>query len=100
MSGIGTSELILLFVVGLLVLGPERLPKAASQAGRWIGRARREANRLRQQLERETALSGMRRTPSDESPRSKGSDSKQAQSDSGDDARTDAHAGERLPHRQ
>jgi sec-independent protein translocase protein TatB len=54
MSGIGTSELILLFVVGLLVLGPERLPKVASQLGRWVGRARREANRLRQQLERET----------------------------------------------
>jgi sec-independent protein translocase protein TatB len=61
MSGIGTSELILLFVVGLLVLGPERLPKVASQAGRWVGRARREAYRLRQQLEREIALSEIRR---------------------------------------
>jgi sec-independent protein translocase protein TatB len=82
MSGIGTSELILLFVVGLLVLGPERLPKVASQVGRWVGRARREAYRLRQQLEREIALSEMRRTRAHESPPSKGTDSKQAQSDS------------------
>lgn len=53
MSGIAPSELFVLFVVALLVLGPERLPKAASRVGRWVGRARREANRLRYQLERE-----------------------------------------------
>lgn len=71
MSGIGPSELILLFVVGLLVLGPERLPKVASQVGRWAGRARREAHRLRQQLEREVAPLDMKRTPPDAPPRSK-----------------------------
>lgn len=45
-----------MFVVGLLVLGPERLPRAASQAGRWIGRARRLANQFRRQLETQLAL--------------------------------------------
>ena len=55
MSSIGTSELVLLFVVALMVLGPERLPKVASQVGRWVGRVRREASRLRRQLERELA---------------------------------------------
>jgi sec-independent protein translocase protein TatB len=51
------SELILVFVIGLLILGPKRLPKVASQIGRWVGRARRTASQLRHQLEREIALS-------------------------------------------
>jgi Tat protein translocase TatB subunit len=50
-------ELALVIVIGLLVLGPERLPKVASQIGRWVGKARRTANQLRHQLEREIALS-------------------------------------------
>ena len=56
MSGIGPSELIVLVVIGLLILGPERLPRVASQIGRWVGKARRTANQLRYQLEREVAL--------------------------------------------
>jgi sec-independent protein translocase protein TatB len=51
------SELVLVFVIGLLILGPKRLPKVASQIGRWVGRARRTAAQLRHQLEREIALS-------------------------------------------
>ena len=35
MFDVGFSELVLLFVIGLLILGPERLPKVASQIGRW-----------------------------------------------------------------
>ena len=56
MSGIGPSELIVLVVVGLLILGPERLPRVATQIGRWVGKARRTANQLRYQLEREITL--------------------------------------------
>jgi sec-independent protein translocase protein TatB len=79
MSGTGTSELLLLFVIGLLVLGPERLPRAASQVGRWVGRARREANRLRRQLESETALSERRRMPPDDlQPEDRAADGVQA----------------------
>jgi sec-independent protein translocase protein TatB len=53
---VGFSELIVLFVIGLLILGPERLPRVATQIGRWVGKARRTANQLRYQLERELAL--------------------------------------------
>jgi len=52
----GFQELVVLFVIGLLILGPERLPRVAAQIGRWVGKARRTANQLRYQLEREIAL--------------------------------------------
>ena len=49
-------EFVLLFVIGLLVLGPQRLPKVAAEIGKWVGRARRTAAQLRRQLEREIEL--------------------------------------------
>lgn len=56
MSGAGFQEFIVLFVIGLIILGPERLPRVATQIGRWVGKARRTANQLRYQLEREITL--------------------------------------------
>jgi sec-independent protein translocase protein TatB len=41
MFDIGFGELVLVAVVALLVIGPERLPGVARTAGMWIGRARR-----------------------------------------------------------
>src|SRR5262245_64618364 len=49
-------ELVLVFVIALLVLGPQRLPKVAAELGKWVGRARRTAMQLRRQLEREIEL--------------------------------------------
>lgn len=57
MFEIGPSELLLICVIGLLVLGPKRLPKVAAEIGKWVGRARRTATQLRRQLEREVELS-------------------------------------------
>ncbi|MDX1561778.1 MAG: Sec-independent protein translocase protein TatB [Gammaproteobacteria bacterium] len=68
MSGIGFSELVLLFIIGLLILGPERLPRVATQLGRWVGRARRTANQLRYQLEREIALADIEKSAKDKKP--------------------------------
>lgn len=62
MFEVGFQELVLVFVIALLILGPERLPRVAAQAGRWVGRARRMANQLRYQLEREIALEEYNRT--------------------------------------
>ena len=53
MSGIGIFELIILFFIGLIVLGPERLPRVANQIGSWIGQARRMTRIMKQQLEDE-----------------------------------------------
>lgn len=38
MLDIGFLELMLIGIVGLLVLGPERLPRAARTTGMWIGK--------------------------------------------------------------
>jgi sec-independent protein translocase protein TatB len=41
MFGVGTGELILIMVLALVVLGPDKLPNAARQAGQWMAELRR-----------------------------------------------------------
>ena len=60
MFDIGFFELVIIFVLGLLVLGPERLPKVARTAGRFIGKARSMARNLQYELEREIDLEDIR----------------------------------------
>ena len=47
------SEILIILVLALIVLGPERLPRVVSEAGRWVGRARAMARQFREQLEEE-----------------------------------------------
>ena len=56
MSGIGGSEFILLCLIGLLILGPERLPRVARQVGLWVGKARQMTRSLQRQLEEEVSV--------------------------------------------
>ena len=77
MSGVGLQEFVVLFVIGLLILGPERLPRVASQIGRWVGKARRTANQLRYQLEREITIA-------DIEDRKKKKEQQQSPQDAGD----------------
>ena len=56
MFEIGFSELLLIFVISLIVLGPQKLPKLAAQVGRWAGKARAMARQFREQLESEVNL--------------------------------------------
>ena len=53
-------EMLVVFVVGLLVLGPERLPKVARQIGWWVGRVRSSLSGMREELEREASLQELR----------------------------------------
>lgn len=53
MFDISFAELALVFIIALVVLGPERLPKAARSIGHWMGRARAAFNHLKNELDRE-----------------------------------------------
>lgn len=53
MFDISFAELALVFIIALVVLGPERLPKAARSVGHWMGRARAAFNHLKNELDRE-----------------------------------------------
>ncbi len=50
MFDIGFWELVILFGLGLMVLGPERLPRVAAKIGRWVGQARNMARHLSNQI--------------------------------------------------
>ena len=54
MFDIGFSEVLLIFALALVVLGPDKLPQVARTVGRWAGRARAMARQFRDQLEAET----------------------------------------------
>jgi len=47
MFGIGMTELMVIFVIGLLVLGPKRLPELARSLGKGLAEFRRASNDLR-----------------------------------------------------
>ncbi len=61
MFDIGFAELVLLMLVGLLVLGPEKLPRVARDAGLYLRKARRAWNQMRHSIEQELDASEMRR---------------------------------------
>jgi len=50
MLGIGAEELILVLIVALLVLGPERLPRVARDVGRVVGDLRRTSDEFREEF--------------------------------------------------
>ena len=62
MFDIGFTELLLVGLVALVVLGPERLPKAARFAGLWVRRARAQWYSVKSELENELASEELKRT--------------------------------------
>ena len=53
MFDVGFFELLLIGIVALLVVGPERLPKLARTAGMWLGRGRRFIGSVKDDIDRE-----------------------------------------------
>jgi len=53
MFDIGFQELIIIFVVALLVFGPEKLPEIAKTLGKWVVEIRRGVNIAKSQMEEE-----------------------------------------------
>ena len=62
MFDIGFSELLVIAVVALLVLGPERLPKAARFAGLWVRKARQQWYSVKSEFERDLAADELQRS--------------------------------------
>lgn len=61
MFDVGFSELLIIAVVALVVLGPERLPKAARFAGLWVRKARAHWYSVKSELELELAQEEMKK---------------------------------------
>lgn len=53
MFDIGFWELMLIGLVALVVVGPERLPKLAYTAGKWLGKGRRVLNTVKSEIDKE-----------------------------------------------
>lgn len=53
MFDVGFQELILVAIVALVVVGPERLPRVARVAGKWLGHARRTLANVKHEIDRE-----------------------------------------------
>ena len=58
-------ELALIFVLALVVFGPERLPGLARTVGLWVGRARAVVRNLSAQIERELEAEELRKAAGD-----------------------------------
>lgn len=61
MFDIGFGELLVIGVLGLLVLGPERLPVAVKTLGLWLGRFKRSYRQVRSEIEKEIGADEIRR---------------------------------------
>ena len=61
MFDIGFAELLIIAIVGLLVLGPERLPVAIRHISLWTGRIKRSYRQIRSEVEREIGADEIRR---------------------------------------
>ncbi|MDE0841510.1 MAG: Sec-independent protein translocase protein TatB [Porticoccaceae bacterium] len=60
MFDIGFTELVVIAVVSLVVMGPERLPETVRSINLWIGRARQALSSARKELENEVGMDDIR----------------------------------------
>lgn len=67
MFDIGFMELVLISIVALIVIGPERLPGAIRTATLWIGRAKRSFNQVKSEIEKEINADEIKRQLHNES---------------------------------
>jgi sec-independent protein translocase protein TatB len=65
MFDIGFSELLVIGIVALIVVGPQRLPKLARTAGHLLGRLQRYANQVKSDIKMEMAAEELKRIKED-----------------------------------
>jgi len=61
MFDIGFLELVVIAVIGLIVIGPERLPDVARTVGKWVGRTRRFVLQVKTDIDREIRQEELRK---------------------------------------
>ena len=61
MFDVSFTELMVIGVVALVVIGPERLPKVARTLGHLVGRAQRYVNDVKADIQREVELDGLKK---------------------------------------
>jgi len=64
MFDIGFAELLVVAIMGLVVLGPEKLPTAARTVGLWVGRIRRSLGSIQREISAELKVEELKRTAS------------------------------------
>jgi sec-independent protein translocase protein TatB len=64
MFDVGFSELVVIALVALIVIGPERLPKVARTAGHLLGRLQRYVNDVKADINREMQLEELKKLQS------------------------------------
>lgn len=62
MFDIGFAEILIVSVVALLVLGPEKLPVAVRTCGLWFGKIKRSVNSIQREINEELRIDELRRT--------------------------------------
>ncbi len=62
MFDIGFAELLIVAVVALVVLGPDKLPTAVKTLGLWVGRIRRTVTSIQSEISEELRIEEMKRT--------------------------------------
>ena len=68
MFDVGFSEIVLIMVIALIVVGPERLPKLARTIGRWVGKARTIVSSVRSEVERELRVEELKKSIREQTP--------------------------------
>ena len=61
MFDFGFSEMVVVALVGLIVLGPDRMPKVARQVGQWIGKLQRYVSDVKSDINRQMELDELRK---------------------------------------
>lgn len=61
MFDIGATELLLVAIIGLIVVGPERLPRLARSIGLWVNRARRQMTTIQREINRELEMEDLKK---------------------------------------
>jgi sec-independent protein translocase protein TatB len=61
MFEVGFPELVLIAIVGLLVIGPDKLPETLRTLGLWLGRMRRSFTSVKAEIEKEIGMDEVRR---------------------------------------